>query len=83
MSEKSGYEKGKDDELTTARQMVKLWIEAEMAVMTGQEYRIGTRNLRRADLREIGERIKYWKDEQYKLEGKHRIRVRQVIPRST
>ena len=49
--------------------------------MTGQEYRIGTRNLRRADLNMIGERVRYWKDEVYRLERRSRIRVQQVIPR--
>jgi len=67
--------------LVEARDMYKSWLAAEKAVMTGQEYRIGTRTLRRADLRMIGERVKYWKDEVARLEGPARIRVRQVIPR--
>jgi len=71
------------EEIETAREMVSMWIEAEKAVMTGQEYRIGTRSLKRADLRMIGERIKYWKDELEQLECAHRIRVRQVISRNT
>ena len=69
-------------EIATAKKMVREWIAAERAVMTGQEYRIeGMRSLRRADLRMIGERIKYWKDELARLEGRHRISVRQIIPR--
>ena len=64
-----------------AREMLKGWLQAEQAVMTGQEYRMGTRFLRRADLRMIGERIKYWQDEVDKLCGKSRVRVMQIIPR--
>ena len=68
-------------EIATAREMVILWIDAEKAVMAGQDYRIGTRRLTRANLREIGERIRYWKGELAKLEGRPRNRVRQIIPR--
>ena len=71
------------NELETARKMLRGWIEAEQAVMTGQEYRMGTRTLRRADLRTIGERIKFWQDEVGRLEGKSRIRVKQIVPRDT
>jgi len=78
-----GYATDRHEEIETARKMVKQWVAAEEAVMTGQEYRIGTRSLRRADLRMIGERIKYWKCELEQLEGVNRIRVRQVIPRDT
>ena len=71
----------KTSELDIARDMWHDWVQAERVVMTGQEYRIGSRSLRRADLREIGERIRYWKTELAKLEGKGRNRVRQVIIR--
>ena len=64
------------------RRMVDQWIAAEEAVMTGQEYRIDNRMLRRADLRMIGERLKYWEDQLAMLEGQHRIRVKQIIPRN-
>ena len=56
-------------------------MEAEKAVMTGQEYRIGTRMLKRADLAEIRRSVIYWKDEIDRLEGRSGIRVQQVIPR--
>jgi hypothetical protein len=73
----------RQEEIETARRMVKQWIAAEEAVMTGQEYRIGTRSLKRADLRDIGERIKYWKDELARLECATRMRVRQIVHRNT
>ena len=69
------------ENLTEARKMHKLWIQAEMAIMTGQEYRIGTRFMRRADLREVASRIKFWADEVKRLEGTSRIHVQQIIPR--
>lgn len=71
------------ERLQEAKDMRSLWIEAEKAVTTGKEYRIGTRSLKRADIKEIRDSIKYWTDEIAKLEGAHRIRVRQVIPRNT
>lgn len=51
--------------------------------MTGQEYRMGTRLLRRADLRAIRESIKYWQAEVDRLAGRSKIRMQQVIPRDT
>ena len=71
------------EELHNAREMLKGWMLAEMAVMSGQDYTIGSRRLRRADLIDIGQRIKYWKAEVDRLEGRSRIRVQQVIPRDT
>ena len=66
---KSKYGGSKDEKLKVAREMLDGWIESERAVMTGQSYTIGTRQLTRADLEEIGERIKYWKNEISKLES--------------
>ena len=71
------------ENLKIARDMLQGWILAEQAVMTGQEYRMGTRLLRRANLSEIRASIKYWKGEIGKLEGHSRIRTQQIIPRDT
>ena len=73
----------KQQELANAREMLKGWMQAEQAVMTGQDYQIGSRRLRRADLKDIGERIKFWKGEIDRLEMRSRIRVQQVISRDT
>ena len=64
-----------------ARDMLLGWIMAEQAVMTGQEYQMGTRRLRRADLREIRASIKYWEEKVNEAAGGSRIRVQQIIPR--
>jgi len=69
-------------QIVQAREMLQDWIQAERAVMTGQEYRIGSRMLRRADLDMIAERVKYWKGEIDRLEGNPRIRTQQIIPRN-
>lgn len=44
----------------TAQTMLETWLEAEAAVSTGQSYSIANRQLTRANLKEIGERIAYW-----------------------
>jgi uncharacterized membrane protein len=41
------------DRLQKAKDRLNAYYEAELAVLSGQEYRIGSRNLRRADLQEI------------------------------
>ncbi|MCL1882384.1 MAG: DUF6148 family protein [Defluviitaleaceae bacterium] len=67
--------------IQTARDMLHGWIMAEQAVQTGQEYQMGTRRLRRADLREIRASVKYWSDKVDEIAGVSRIRVQQIIPR--
>ena len=69
--------------LEEAQGMLATWLEAERAVATGQEYSIGTRRLKRADLSEIAERIKFWRDEVAKLESgrKGGRRVFRAVPR--
>jgi hypothetical protein len=69
------------EDLANAREMLRGWIKAEQAVMLGQEYRIGTRSLKRADLGMIASRIKFWQDEEARLEGSSHIRIRQIVPR--
>jgi hypothetical protein len=66
-----------------AKQHLQAWMEAEMAVSTGQRYRIGTRDLTRADLGQISERIRFWSNEVARLESGRRAgaRVMRVVPR--
>lgn len=60
-------------------------MEAEQEVAITQSYNIGTRSLTRANLAEIGSRIKFWRDEIAKLEQaascRGRNRMYRVIPR--
>ena len=43
-----------------AQAMLDAWRAAELKVASGQEYEFGNRRLKRANLAEIGERIRYW-----------------------
>ena len=45
---------------TTCKEHLDQWLEADMAVATGQSYQIGSRALTRADAKDITEKIKYW-----------------------
>lgn len=65
-----------------ARSTLKMWIEAERAVATGQSYKIGTRSLTRANLADIRESIQFWRREIARLEAKHTgARVFRSVPR--
>lgn len=68
-----------------ARERLDMWLKAEEGVSTSQEYRIGTRTLRRADLKEIREQILFWKRQLDQLEGGRGggARVMRLVPRDT
>lgn len=55
------------------------WLVADEKVATGQEYRIGTRWLTRADAKEIRANISYWQNWIISL-GNCGIKVRGVTP---
>jgi len=67
--------------LKIAREMFRLYIEAEKAILTGQEYSIGSQKLRRADLPSVAKQRKYWHDEVMMLEGRNKNRVQRVVLR--
>lgn len=71
--------------LEVARKHLDAWLEAELAVTTGQSYQIGSRNLTRANLYQIREEIKFWSSEIAKIESiqksKGRNRVFRIVPR--
>jgi hypothetical protein len=71
--------------LEIARKHLEAWLSAELEVTTHQSYTIGSRSLTKADLSEIGERIKYWTNEVSRLENIEarggRNRVFRVVPR--
>lgn len=46
--------------LDAAKENLQIWLEAQKTVATGQSYKIGTRSLTRASLKEINDMIKYW-----------------------
>lgn len=67
--------------LQTAKLHLQAWLDAELAVSTGQAYKIGTRQLTRADVSEIRKQIIFWRNEVNKLQGKGPRRVIRVVPR--
>lgn len=71
--------------LETAQRHLDEWLEAELAVTTGQSYTIGSRALTRANLTEIRNAIDYWNKKTIALENVKkaggRNRVRRVVPR--
>ena len=71
--------------LKIAKEHYKVWCEAELAVASGQEYEIGSRRLRRADLDMILNQIKYWRgmidEEEAKENGSGRGRAYRGIAR--
>lgn len=71
--------------LETAKKHLNAWLKAELAVTTGQSYQIGSRALTRANLNQIREEIKYWRNEVGKIETiqnrRGRNRVIRVVPR--
>ena len=72
--------------LEIAQKHLDAWLEAELAITTGaQSYTIGSRTITRADLSQIREQIKYWKNEVEKAtniaQKKGRNRVFRVVPR--
>lgn len=68
-----------------AEEHLKIWLEAEKAIATGQSYQIGGRQLTRASLYNVKEQIKYWEDKLRAIERsasrKSRRRVAGIIPR--
>lgn len=69
--------------LQTARSRLNAWLEAELAVSTGQSYRLGNKQLTRANLSDIREQIQFWRSEVARLERGNRpgARVMRVVPR--
>lgn len=74
-----------DTRLEHAKTRLEAYYAAELAVLSGQEYRIGSRSMRRADLSEIREAISSLEslvtDLEAKAAGKGARRVLSVIPR--
>lgn len=69
--------------LDDAKAKYTAYYEAETAVLQGQSYTIGGRQLSRADLKEIRAGLLYWRNqvELLKLGGTGRPRVMRIVPR--
>lgn len=62
------------ERLERAKRRLELYYKAEEAILTGQEYTIGTKRLRRADLEDVQAMIKQLENdvESLKASGKNR-----------
>jgi len=68
--------------LEDAQKHLEAWLAADLAVSTGKSYRIGSRQLERADIKDIREQIAFWRREIDKLSSNRRgARVMRVVPR--
>ena len=68
--------------LANAEAQLALWLAADAAVATGQEYTIAGRTLKRADAAEITNKIDYWNGQVQRLSagGNGGMRVRGITP---
>lgn len=70
--------------LTDAREMLAVWREAYKAIaIGGQSYKLGTRQLARADLPEVKKQLDYWRNEVERLSAGVRRgpRIKRVVIR--
>lgn len=66
--------------LERAQRCLEQALEAREAILSGQRYKLGSRELERADLATVEKDIEYWQGWVTKL-GRKRRRVWQAIPR--
>lgn len=71
--------------LERAKIHLEAWLDAELAISTGQSYTIGSRSLTRANLSEVRKQIDYWRNKVAELEitvsGRKVHRNKRFIPR--
>lgn len=68
--------------LPEAKEYLQVWVNASLSVATGQSYKIGRRELTRANLSEIKKMIDFWRSEVARLESgrKAGARILRSIP---
>lgn len=67
--------------LADAEAKLATWLAAEEKIANGQEYTIGSRTLKRADLADVRESITYWDGKVKQLSrGSTGIRIRGATP---
>ena len=68
------------ERLDRAKRRPELYYKAEEAILTGQEYTIGTKRLRRADLEDVQAMIKQLENEVESLQASGKNRALRGIP---
>lgn len=71
--------------VTQCNERLQIWLDAEVAIATGQSYSIDNRRLDRANLAQVREQIKFWQNEMAKAQaaanGRGRRRTIRIVPR--
>lgn len=68
------------DQLERTKRRLELYYKAEEAILTGQEYTIGTKRLRRADLEDVQAMIRSLENDVKSLESGGKNRALRGIP---
>lgn len=68
------------ERLERAKRRLDLYYRAEAAILTGQEYSIGSRKLRRADLGDVQSMIKSLENEVKSLEAGGKSKAIRAVP---
>ena len=71
--------------VSECRERLQIWLDAETAIASGQSYTIDNRRLERANLAQVREQIKFWRNELSRASavasGKGRRRITRIVPR--
>lgn len=70
----------RDEQLSTARSRLEAYLKEESAILTSQEYWMGSKRLRRADLEDVQKKILDLQKEIARLEAGGKNKMARVIP---
>jgi hypothetical protein len=70
----------RDEQLTTARNRLSAYLKTETAILTSQEYWMGSKRMRRADLEDVQKKIKELQKEIARLESGGKNKMVRVVP---
>jgi len=59
--------------LTQAEAQLAVWLDASTKIASGQEYEIDGRKMKRADLANVNQQIRYWDSQVKRLSGRTRV----------
>jgi hypothetical protein len=71
----------KDERLETKKARLKLYLRAEIAILSGQSYEIEGLKLTRANLKDVQSMIARLEADVAKLSNKNRARIKFIVPR--
>lgn len=70
----------KEERLSVAKNRLEAYLKAESAILTSQEYWMGSKRLRRADLEDVQKKISELQKEIARLETGGKNKMARVIP---